>query len=90
MQHPLGLAMHVRGKRSLLDELRGRVGAFPESAHGNGDGRAGGRDTDRHARAVVQARIEDRRRGRVQTQRPGDMDRCPLQRRHGGLILLRP
>ena len=47
-------------------------------------GLAGG-DADRHARAVVEARIEDRRGRRVQAQGPGDMDRGPLKRRRGQL-----
>ena len=60
VQHPLGLLTHVLGERALRHELRGRVGAFPKPPHGNGDGGAGGRNADRHARAVVQARIKDR------------------------------
>ena len=52
-----------------------------KAPHGDGHVRAGRGHTDGHARAVVQARIEDRRRGRVQAQGPGDMDRRPLQRR---------
>ena len=71
----------VLGQRAVCDQLRGRVGAFPEPPHRDRDVRAGRRDTDRHARAVAEARIEDRRRGRVQAQGPGDMDRRPLQRR---------
>ena len=71
----------VLGQRALCDQLRRREGSCAEPPHGDRHVRAGRRDADRHARAVVQARIEDRRRGRVQAQRPGDMDRRPLQRR---------
>ena len=81
VQHPLGLLADVLGEGALFDELRGRKRSLPKPPHGDGNGRAGRRNTDRHARAVVQARIEDRRRGRVHAQRPGDMDRRPLQRR---------
>ena len=81
VQHPLGLVAHVLGERAVLDELRSRECALPEPPHGDGDGRAGRRDTNRHARAVAEARIEDRRRSRVQAQGPGDMNRRPLQRR---------
>ena len=81
VQHPLGLVADVRGQRALCDQLRRRKGSVAKPPDGDGDGRAGRRDADGHARAVVQARIEDRRRGRVQAQGPGDMDRRPLQRR---------
>ena len=53
----------------------------PTPPDGDRDVRACGRDTDRHARAVVQTRIKDRRGRRVQAQGPGDMDRGPLKGR---------
>ena len=62
-----GHLTYVLGERSVRRELRGRVGACPKPPDGDGDVRAGRRDADRHAPAVGQARIEDRRRGRVQS-----------------------
>ena len=60
----------MRGQRALCDQLRRRKGSVAKAPDGDGDGRAGRRDADGHARAVVQARIEDRRGRRVQAQRP--------------------
>ena len=39
--------------------------------------RTRGRNTDGNPRAVVQARIDNRRARRVQAQRTGDVDGCP-------------
>ena len=45
--------------------------------------RRGRRHTDRHAGPIVQARIEDRRGGRIEAQGPRNLNGCPFQR---GLI----
>ena len=71
----------VLGERAVCDQLRRREGSCAEPPHGDRHVRAGRRDADRHARAVAEARIEDRRGGRVQAQGPGDMNRRPFQRR---------
>ena len=41
----------------------------------------GRRDTDCHAGAVVEARIEDRGAGRIEAEGPRDLNGRPIQRR---------
>ena len=54
-----------------------------KAPNGDGNFRAGRWNTDGNTRAVVQAGIDDGSRGRVQAERPGDMDGGPLKRRGG-------
>ena len=42
--------------------------------------RRGRRHTDRHAGAVVEARIENGRCGRIEAEGPRDLNSCPFQR----------
>ena len=81
VEGPLGRVADVFRQRALGDQLRRRERAFAEPPDGDRHVRAGRRDTDRHARAVAQARIEDRRGRRVEPEGAGDMNRRPFQRR---------
>ena len=42
--------------------------------------RRGRRHTDRHAGPIIQARIENGRGGRIEAERPGDLNGRPFQR----------
>ena len=68
------------GERPQLDEVVGRESAGPESADGDGGGRRGRSNADGHAAAVFEPRVDDRHGGRIEPQRPRDVDGRAVQR----------
>ena len=74
------LVQHFLGQRAEAHKIFGRIAPLAESPDRDGNMMRGRRHTDRHAGAVVQARIEDRRGGRIEAQGPRDLNGRPFQR----------
>ena len=65
----------------LLDEILGAEGPLPKAPDRDRDVRTGGWNTDGHAGTILQAGINDGRRGRVQAQEAGRCGSRPAAER---------
>ena len=74
---------HLFRQGPLADEVFGGERAAPEPADGHGHVGAGRRSADGHAGAVVEPCVENRPGRGIEPERPGDVDRRPVERGGG-------
>ena len=76
-----GGAEHRLGEGALAHEILGRERAAPEPPDGHGHVGARGRSADGDPGAVLEPGVQDRPRGRIEPERPCDVDGRPVEPR---------
>ena len=92
-KHLLGGAEDLLGQSALPNQVSGRKRASSEAPHRDGHLWAGRGHADGDSGAIGQTRVDDGRRCRIESQRPGNVNGRPLKHRgikRGRLVVIEP